>query len=117
MTPIGQRIRELRTKLGLSQGHIERSTGMHRAYISRVEHGHTVPSVESIVRFAAALGIPAYELFLEAPLRRGTAGTRNEEDSFVLLLAGYVREMDSARRHLLMSLAERLAQKDRKVAD
>jgi len=43
MTPIGMRIRELRSRLNLSQGDIERSTGMARAYISRVELGHTVP--------------------------------------------------------------------------
>jgi transcriptional regulator with XRE-family HTH domain len=56
MARIGERIRALREKLGLSQGEIERATGLFRAYISRVEHGHTIPSLESIERFAAALG-------------------------------------------------------------
>jgi transcriptional regulator with XRE-family HTH domain len=114
MTPIGTRIRELRTGLGFSQGDIERSTGMVRAYISRVEHGHIVPSVESIGRFATALGIEIHEFFLDGPLELASVGRRNEENPFVLLLSGYVRKMDSARRRMLMSVAERLAKEGRK---
>ena len=63
---IGQRIRHIRTQKGISQGDIERSTGMLRGYISRVEHGHTVPSVETLQRFAAALDVPLYRLFYTA---------------------------------------------------
>jgi transcriptional regulator with XRE-family HTH domain len=63
---IGQRIRHIRTQKGISQGDIERSTGMLRGYISRVEHGHTVPSVETLQRFAAALDVPMYRLFYTA---------------------------------------------------
>lgn len=61
--PIGARIRQLREQKGLSQGDIERMTGLLRCYTSRVENGHTVPSLETLERFAAALGIPLYELF------------------------------------------------------
>ena len=115
MTPIGKRIRELRTKRGLSQGDIERSTGMLRAYISRVERGHTVPSVTSIERFATALGTPIHELFLEARPERDSVGrSSKKEDSFLFLISGYIRRMDSARRRFLMQLAEQLAQKDQK---
>lgn len=114
MTAIGQRIRELRTERGLSQEDIERSTGMVRTYVSRVECGHTVPSVESIERFAGALGIQVHELFLQAPLNGGNTGSGKKEDSFVSLLSSYVWKMDSARRRVLMMLAERLAREDRK---
>jgi len=60
---IGERIRSLRAKKGLSQGDIERGAGMLRCYISRVENGHTIPSLETVERFAAALDVPLYELF------------------------------------------------------
>ena len=63
---IGQRIRHIRTRKGISQGAIERSTGMLRGYISRVENGHTVPSLETLQRFAAALDVPMYRLFYTA---------------------------------------------------
>lgn len=114
MTSIGKRIRNLRTERGLSQGDVSRSTGMGREYISRVEQGHVVPSVESVQRFAAALGVPVHELFREAPLEGGTDGWRNEEDSFVSALSSYVKKMDRPRLRMLMSLAERLVKKDRK---
>src|SRR5579863_4489977 len=60
---IGQRLREIREEKGLSQGDVERASGLLRCYISRVEHGHTVPSLETLERFAAALGVPLYRIF------------------------------------------------------
>ena len=54
---IGQRLREIRDAKYLSQDDIERSTGLVRPYISRVENGHTVPSVETLQKWAAALGM------------------------------------------------------------
>src|SRR6516225_10534000 len=62
---IGKRIRQLRERKGLSQGDIEAVSGMLRAYISRVEHGHTIPSVDTLERFAVALDVPLYQLFCE----------------------------------------------------
>ena len=40
---IGDRLRALREEKKLSQGEIEKRTGLLRCYISRVENGHTVP--------------------------------------------------------------------------
>jgi len=45
---IGERLRNIREEKELSQGDIERKTGLLRCYISRVENGHTVPSVETL---------------------------------------------------------------------
>lgn len=87
---------------------------MGREYISRVEQGHVVPSVESVHRFAVALGIPVHELFRETSLKHGAAGPANAEDSFVSLLFSYVARMDSAQIRILIGLAERLVQKGRK---
>jgi transcriptional regulator with XRE-family HTH domain len=44
---IGERLRALREEKNLSQGQIEKRSGLLRCYISRVEHGHTVPSIEN----------------------------------------------------------------------
>src|SRR5205823_14781395 len=60
---IGKRLRQLREKKGLSQGDIEERTGLLRCYISRVENGHTVPSLETLERFAGALDLPLHEVF------------------------------------------------------
>jgi len=63
---IGDRLRLLREHKKLSQGEIEKRTGLLRCYISRVENGHTVPAVETLEKFARALEVPLYQLFYEA---------------------------------------------------
>ncbi len=62
---IGDRLRELREQKNLSQGHIEKRTGLLRCYISRVENGHTVPAVATLEKMARALEVPLYKLFYD----------------------------------------------------
>ena len=62
---IGDRLRALREDKKLSQGDIEKRTGLLRCYISRVENGHTVPAIETLEKMARALEVPMYELFYE----------------------------------------------------
>jgi len=45
---IGDRLRDMREQKELSQGDIEKRTGLLRCYISRVENGHTVPAIETL---------------------------------------------------------------------
>jgi transcriptional regulator with XRE-family HTH domain len=62
---VGERLRVLREERNLSQGEVEKRTGLLCCYISRVEHGHTVPAVETLEKFARALEVPMYQLFYE----------------------------------------------------
>lgn len=62
---VGERLAQLREMKKLSQGEIEKRTGLLRCYISRVENGHTVPSVETLEKMARAMEIPLYRIFLE----------------------------------------------------
>ena len=62
---IGDRLRALREEKKLSQGDIEKRTGLLRCYISRVENGHTVPAIETLEKVARALEVPLYQLFYE----------------------------------------------------
>jgi len=50
---IGDRLREMREEKKLSQGDIEKRTGLLRCYISRVENGHTVPAIETLEKMVA----------------------------------------------------------------
>jgi transcriptional regulator with XRE-family HTH domain len=63
---IGERLRVLREEKKFSQGEIEKKTGLLRCYVSRVENGHTVPSVETLEKMARALEIPMYKLFYDS---------------------------------------------------
>jgi transcriptional regulator with XRE-family HTH domain len=62
---IGERLRTIREEKNFSQGEIQARTGMLRCYVSRVENGHTIPSVETLEKFARALETPLYRLFYE----------------------------------------------------
>ncbi len=62
---IGERIRLLRETKKLSQGDIEKRTGLLRCYISRVENGHTVPAIETLEKLARAMEVPLYQLFYD----------------------------------------------------
>jgi transcriptional regulator with XRE-family HTH domain len=62
---IGDRLRELRKQKKVSQGEIENRSGLQRAYLSRVENGHTVPTIETLEKWAKALEVPIYQLFYD----------------------------------------------------
>ena len=62
---IGERLKKLREVKKMSQGEIEKRTGLLRCYISRVENGHTVPSVDTLEKMAGALEVPLYRLFTD----------------------------------------------------
>lgn len=62
---IGNRLKSLRSAKNLSQGEMERRTGLLRCYISRVENGHTVPSIETLEKMARGLEVPIYQVFYD----------------------------------------------------
>jgi transcriptional regulator with XRE-family HTH domain len=121
---IGERLRQLREHKSLSQGDVEKASGLLRCYISRVEHGHTVPSLETLERFAAALDVPLYRLFYtgeDAPptpnlTPRKTLeeladdpGSSGSEARFLLKLKGLVGKMGDSDRVFLLDFARKLA--------
>ena len=65
---IGDRNRAIREAKKLSQGDIEKRCGLLRVYISALENGHTLPSVETLEKFARGLEVPLY--MLEQPICR-----------------------------------------------
>jgi len=121
---IGARIRQLREQRKLSQGDIERMTGLLRCYTSRVENGHTIPSLETLERYAAALGMPLYQLFYtgdEPPptpnlTPRQTLdelaeaeGMQGADARFLLKLRSLLENIRDSDRQVLLSLAKKLA--------
>ena len=73
---IGEVIKSYRADRGLSQGDIERRTGLLRCYLSRVENGHTVPSLETLAKIAEAMEISLADFF---PGRRHPRRPRNPQ--------------------------------------
>ena len=122
---IGTRLRKLRENKDFSQGDIEKRTGLLRCYISRVENGHTVPSLETLERLASALEIPLYQMFYEGdeppPLpnlskRRSTEelildGADEKEVRFFEKVRKLVTKIDEKDRQLLLFMAQKLVTK------
>ena len=62
---IGETIRNYRLQKGMSQGDIEKRTGLLRCYLSRVENGHTIPSLDTLSKIAGAMELPLSQFFSE----------------------------------------------------
>jgi transcriptional regulator with XRE-family HTH domain len=113
---IGERIRAIRETKNLSQGDIEGRSGLLRCYISRVENGHTVPSLETLERFARALEVPLHELFYEGdvPPVMPTLGAeeialQEEKRSALGRFAELFQKLTTQDRQILLQTAERLS--------
>ena len=118
---IGNRLRELREEKQLSQGDIEKRTGLLRCYISRVENGHTVPAIETLEKLARALEVPLYQLFYdgdESPklsnlLKRTTSdelvwGSRGKQATYLQQLTKCLSKVSDADRKLLLAMAQKM---------
>jgi transcriptional regulator with XRE-family HTH domain len=110
---IGERLSELREEKKLSQGDIEKRTGLLRCYISRVENGHTVPSVATLEKMARALEIPMYRLFHDgnAPAKAPTAFKQESSDDGLWGTSG----KDAKYLNQLRRLLGKATEDDRKL--
>jgi transcriptional regulator with XRE-family HTH domain len=63
----GNRVRDLRLKVGLSQEGLGEAAGLHRTYIGHLERGEVNPSLTNILKVAAGLGVDAADLMLGLP--------------------------------------------------
>ena len=110
---IGDRLRALREEKKLSQGDIEKKTGLLRCYTSRVENGHTVPAVETLEKFARALEVPLYQLFYEGdkPPQLPNLLKRKTSDDIVWGDSG----KDATYLHKLRRCLSKSAERDRKI--
>ena len=119
---VGHRLRSLREQKKLSQGDIEKRTGLLRCYISRVENGHTVPAVETLEKMARALEMPLYQLMYdgqEPPIllrnRIGNHaaewGSAGKDARFLNKLCLSLAKMSERDRKLLLSFAEKMPQR------
>lgn len=121
---IGDRLRQLREEKKMSQGDIEKRTGLLRCYISRVENGHTVPAIETLEKMARALEVPLYQLFYDGeeppelphlPKRKSADdiafGTSGKEARFLNRLRRVLGKLDDGDRRLLFYMAQKMSRR------
>jgi len=117
---IGDRLRALREEKNLSQGDIEKRTGLVRPYISRIENNHTVPAIETLEKMARALEIPMYQLFYDGdeppklpnlPKRKTDEdlwGSSGKDARFLNKLRRLLGKADDNDRKLVMHMAQKM---------
>ncbi len=120
---IGDRLRALREEKNLSQGDIEKRTGLVRPYISRIENNHTVPAIETLEKMARALEIPMYQLFydgdgppklLNLPKRKTDEdlwGSSGKDARFLNKLRRLLGKADDNDRKLVMHMAQKMVRR------
>ncbi len=108
---IGGTIRDYRLHKGMSQGDIEKRTGLLRCYLSRVENGHTVPSLETLQKIAGALDLQLSEFFAETePTREVSSLNLNEEEiRFLTQVQRYSANLSDSDRRLLLAMVKKFA--------
>jgi transcriptional regulator with XRE-family HTH domain len=119
---IGDRLRELREEKKLSQGDVEKRTGLLRCYISRVENGHTVPAIETLEKLARAFEVPLYQLFYDGEeppnlpnlLKRRSSdelawGSSGKDARFLTKLRRLLGKADEQDRKIILLMAQKMA--------
>jgi transcriptional regulator with XRE-family HTH domain len=108
---IGGTIRDFRLQKGMSQGDIEKRTGLLRCYLSRVENGHTVPSLETLQKIAGALELQLSEFFAEDPISREVSSLHlsEEEIRFLTQIQRYSANLSDSDRRLLLAMVRKFA--------
>jgi len=121
---IGDRLREMREAKNLSQGDVEKRTGLLRCYVSRVENGHTVPAVETLEKLARAFEVPLYQLFYEGTeppqvpnlLKRksteeGGWGSTGKDARYLTKLRRLLGKSNENDRKLVLYMAQKMARR------
>jgi len=108
---IGTTIRAHRLQKGLSQGDIEKKTGLLRCYLFRVENGHTVPSLDTLSKIATALDMPIAQFFADDSLNHqfNTQKLNDEELRFLTQIRRYSTNLNESDRKLLLAMVKKFA--------
>jgi transcriptional regulator with XRE-family HTH domain len=108
---IGTTIRAYRLQKSLSQGDIEKKTGLLRCYLSRVENGHTVPSLDTLAKIAHALDLPIAQFFASDTLARqlNAQNLSDDELRFLAQIRRYSSNLNDSDRKLLLAMIKKFA--------
>jgi transcriptional regulator with XRE-family HTH domain len=125
MMVIAERLKAMREQKKLSQGEIEKRTGLLRCYISRVENGHAVPAIETLEKMARAMEITMYQLFYdgekppapELPTIGDEGWGRSGRDARTLgRFRRLLRRTSKADQKVLFFIAQKMSQRKRRHA-
>jgi len=103
----GERLRETRLSMGMSQADLAARAEVTTNYISRLEGGGAAPGIDLVARLASALGVSIAELLPTSPPLADMAVTRQQAKK---LFDALLQTEDRAVLHLMTQLLARLAE-------
>jgi transcriptional regulator with XRE-family HTH domain len=109
---IGETIRNYRLQKGMSQGDIEKRTGLLRCYLSRVENGHTIPSLDTLAKIAGAMDVPLGQFFAD---NHSNGAAKNlpplteDEVRFLSQIRRYSCSLNDSDRKLVLAMVKKMA--------
>jgi transcriptional regulator with XRE-family HTH domain len=119
---IGQKLKAIRRARNITQVELARAAGFVQPYISRGENEHFTPSLETLEKWARALGLTVYQLLRdsEEPPESLRLSSQNGNDRVLwgnsgqeAMQLGRLRralaKMDEAEREVVLSVAGRMA--------
>ncbi|MBV8207467.1 MAG: helix-turn-helix transcriptional regulator [Acidobacteria bacterium] len=107
---IGETIRNLRLQRGMSQGDIEKRTGLLRCYLSRVENGHTIPSLDTLAKIADAMEVPLGGFFTEKSNGNKPVPSLSEDEvRFLFQIRKYSSNLNESDRKLVLAMVRKMA--------
>jgi transcriptional regulator with XRE-family HTH domain len=109
---IGERIRNFRMQKALSQGDIEKRTGLLRCYLSRVENGHTIPSLDTLAKIATAMDVPLAQFFADGIPENGSKNLPHLTDDqvrFLNQIRRYSSGLNDSDRKLVLQMVKKMA--------
>ncbi len=111
---IGETIRNFRLQKGMSQGDIEKRTGLLRCYLSRVENGHTIPSLDTLAKIASAMDVPLGSFFADGAgdstgPARSVPQLTEEEVRFLTQIRRYSPSLNESDRKLVLAMVKKMA--------
>ena len=97
----------------MSQGDIEKRTGLLRCYLSRVENGHTIPSLDTLAKIAGAMELPLSQFFAEgggnSNGHKGLPQLSDDEVRFLSQMRRYSANLNDSDRKLVLAMVKKMA--------
>ena len=113
---VAGQVKEIRRARHLSQRQLAGRMQVPRTYISKIENGKAIPTLSSLERLAAALGVDVRQLRRYARSCRDEEGASILADPLLAEIAALLPALDSLHRSLIMGAAHDMTMDRRRIA-
>jgi transcriptional regulator with XRE-family HTH domain len=111
---VGQRIKSLRKRRGLSQVGLAQKIGRSVDAVSGLERGKSLPSFETLDRLANALDVPIKEFFdFGSEAKKGTGSDSTKRAALMATLIDLARSLSDRDLTTAIRLVETIAERSK----